>query len=94
MVAATVLLLVLSYLFPIVVYPFWSAWMTFAHYLGIVMSFVFVTVTWVIMAVPLAILLRMIGKKVMDLSYGEDVDTYWEEREQKLHSFKLLERQF
>ncbi|MCB0320446.1 MAG: hypothetical protein KDD60_05920 [Bdellovibrionales bacterium] len=94
MVVAAGGLVGLSYAVPIVVYPFWSAWMTFAHYLGIVMSFVFVLVTWTVIATPLALILRVIGKEVMDLSYRADVETYWEDRPQKLHDFRLLERQF
>lgn len=83
MIIATVCLLALSYGFPLVVYPFWSAWMTFAHYLGIVMSFLFVSVTWVVMAIPLAFLLRIIGKEVMDLRYDPSLETYWEDREER-----------
>jgi hypothetical protein len=31
---------------------------------------------------------------VMDLSYGADVDTYWEKRDAKFDDFKRLEQQF
>lgn len=87
-------LYILAYTVPIIIYPLWSAWMGFAHLLGLVMNFVFVSITWFLMAVPLGMLLKIIGKKVMDLSYKADVDSYWETRAEKYHDFKLLERQF
>lgn len=93
-IAATLVIATLGYKAPIILYPVWSAWMAFAHGLGIAMSFVFVVVTWVIMAVPLAYILRVIGKDVMDLSFDRSVESYWEDREDRLHNFKLLERQF
>ena len=94
LLGATLVLVPLSYRVPVVVYPLWRGWMAFAHVLGIVMSFVFVTVTWWIMAVPLGLLLKVVGKKVMDLSFDRAVPSYWEERDERYHDFKLLERQF
>jgi uncharacterized membrane protein (DUF485 family) len=93
-IVATTVCAFLAYTAPIVLYPLWSGWMAFANGLGHVMSFVFVGITWVVMAVPLAFLLRLIGKKVMDLSFDRSVESYWEEREEKQHDFQLLERQF
>ncbi|MCI5064359.1 SxtJ family membrane protein [bacterium] len=92
--AVTTFFIGTGYLAPLVLYPLWAGWMAFAHFLGIIMSFVFVSVTWFVIAVPLAILLKVIGKKVMDLSFDRSVESYWEDREEKYHDFKLLERQF
>lgn len=94
LIVATMIVVSLGAYAPKVLYPFWSAWMGLATGLGVVMSYVFVGITWCVMAVPLALILRLIGKKVMDLSFDRSVPSYWEERKETYHDFKLLERQF
>ncbi|NBW40799.1 hypothetical protein EBR25_07320 [bacterium] len=91
---ATIVIVSLGSYAPKVLYPLWSGWMAFANALGMVMSLLFVALTWCLMAVPLGILLRLIGKKVMDLSFDRSVPTYWEVRKESCHDFQLLERQF
>ncbi len=94
LVVATMIIVSLGAYAPKVLYPVWSAWMGFATGLGVVMSSLFVVITWCVMAVPLAMILRLIGKKVMDLSFDRSVPSYWEDRKETCHDFKLLERQF
>lgn len=94
LVVATMIMVSFGAYAPKVLYPFWSAWMGLATGLGVVMSFLFVGITWYLMAVPLALILRLIGKKVIDLSFDRSVLTYWEDRKETYHDFKLLERQF
>jgi hypothetical protein len=72
----------------------WEAWMAFAHVLGFVMTTILLTLTWVVMVIPLAAVLRVFGVKVMDATYKTSVATYWETRDVKLNDFKLLERQY
>jgi hypothetical protein len=95
LLVASLILLAFGYLAPGVLRPVWSGWMAFAEALGKFMSTLIVSIAWTIVLVPVALLLRIIGKKVMDCSsYEPGVESYWEERDQKLHDFKLLERQF
>ena len=93
-IGVSALLLGLGYFAPAVLLPVWSGWMAFATQLGHVMTFVIVSILWFLVAIPVGMLLKIIGKKVMDLSYNAPVDSYWEERSEKYHDFKLLERQF
>ena len=58
------------------------------------MTGVILSVLWTLAMIPLAILLRMIGKRVMDVTYRTSVDTYWETRTDAMNDFKLLERQY
>lgn len=91
----TIPLLLLGYLTPGLLTPIWKAWMSFAEVLGAVMTFVIMGAAWVIMLIPISMLLRLLSKRVMDLDcYSEGVQSYWEEREDKLHNFELLERQY
>ena len=92
--ASSFLLLVLGFYFPRVLHPLWKAWMKLAHVLNKVVTGIILSIMWTLVLLPISFLLRIIGKKVMDLSYDPSVETYWEEREEKLHDFKLIERQF
>jgi len=94
MVVVSAVLLTLGYKAPSVLYPVWKSWMLLAHNLGIVVSFIVVSLAWIIMVVPLALVLRAVGKKVMDMSYKTDVDSYYEDRSAEQNDFKLLERQY
>ena len=84
----------LGYKAPHLLRPLWKGWMAVGHKLGAVVTFLILTVTWSLLVIPIAILLRIVRKKVMDLRYDPALTTYWEEREAKLHNFQLLERQF
>lgn len=79
---------------PIVLWPLWKGWMTFAKVLSLVMTPVILAVLWFAVLAPTALALRMCGKRVMDLSFKAPVDSYWLDRPESKHSFKRLERMF
>ncbi|NDC39227.1 MAG: hypothetical protein EBZ48_14470 [Proteobacteria bacterium] len=79
---------------PKVMYPVWKGWMAVGMALGAVVNAVLLSVVWAAMVIPLGILLRVLGKKVMDLSFRAPVTTYWQDRREELASFTLMERQF
>ena len=79
---------------PRVLYPVWRAWMAFAERLGVVMTFLILVVGWVLAFVPIALLVRVLGIRVMDLEFRSNVPSYFVKRDPKLDDFKLLERQF
>jgi general stress protein CsbA len=84
----------LGYFFPRVLVPLWRAWMKLAHYMGLVMTFVILSVAWTIGFVPMAYLLKILRIKSMDLRYGANTDSYWEKRDTKYDDFKRLELQY
>jgi uncharacterized membrane protein len=88
------ILLYLGYKLPRILYPVWKGWMAFAHYLGIVATFIIVSIAWFVVTVPLALIMKVVKQEVMDLRFAADVDSYWEKREEGQEDFKLLERQF
>ncbi len=79
---------------PRILAPLWSYWMTFAEYLGLVVNFLILSVVWYLVVVPLALLLKAIGKRTIDISYKDGRNSYWLECNQKRADFKLMERQF
>ncbi len=94
MVGAAVLV-VLGYRAPGLLKPVWGAWMKFAEGLGKVMTFLLLSVMWLAMFVPFAIVLRIVGKEVMNMRFREPhLSTYWESRDSSMSDFKLIERQY
>ncbi len=88
-------LLLLGYKFQNIMKPFWKGWMKFGTFLGSIMSTVILSIAWALMVVPVAIILKIIGKKVMDLSFREPgIETYWKVRKEEANNFELLERQY
>ena len=87
-------LIATGYGLPIALYPVWKAWMTLAIGLGFIVTTVILFVMWLGVFIPLALLLRVIGKHVMDTTFDRSIPSYWNERDEKFHDFKLLERQF
>lgn len=85
---------ILGYRAPRVLHPLWKGWMKLAHYLSIVMTFVIMSLVWTVGFVPMAIVLKVLRIKTMDLSYKTGVATYWETRDPKYDDFKRLEQQF
>lgn len=94
MLSAAIVILLGGYKTPKLLHPLWKGWMAIGHGLGVVMSTVILAIAWTIVLLPMAALLKLIGKKVMDTTYGAPVQSYWENRDPKLDNFKLLERQY
>ena len=93
-VGSTSLLLMLCFVAPAIIRPIWRGWMNVAEFLGAIVTTLILSLTWVLMMIPVGIALRLFRVKVMDTSYGVDVASYWEERDPKKDDFKLLEKQF
>ena len=93
-VAAAGAILLLGYRLPLVLRPVWKGWMKLAEVLSVVVNLVILTVAWVFMFVTVAAALRLFGKRVMDLRYGAQVESYWEDRDPIYDDFKRLERQY
>ncbi len=91
---AGIVIAFLGYKAPAILYPLWKGWMAFAHVLGIASTFILLSLSWIIVVLPIAFLMKAIGKTVMKMGYKEKVDSYWEVRSEDSHDFKLLERQF
>jgi hypothetical protein len=68
--------------------------MKFAHYLSVVMTFVLLAVTWSVGFIPMALTLKLFKVGRIDLAYGGQRTTYWEDRNPKYDDFKRLELQY
>ncbi len=83
-----------AYAAPRALHPVWKGWMKFAEALGVLVTSLILFTAWSLIVIPMALLLRIIGKRVMDCTYKAPVGSYWEEREPGKDDFKLLERQY
>jgi hypothetical protein len=83
-----------AYYFPQIVYPAWKLWMKLAHVLGAIMTTIILGIAWFLILVPIAMLLKCLGKKVMQLSLDKNAKTYWNDRDAKYYDFKRMENQF
>ncbi len=84
----------LGWFAPRVLLPVWRGWMKFAHYLSIVMTAVLLTLTWCIGFLPMALVLKLVGIRRVNLSYKDGSESYWEKRDPKYDDFKRLELQY
>ena len=89
-----IILVAVGYLAPALLHPVWKSWMKLATGIGLVMTTLILSLGWTILIIPFALVMRIVGKRVMDLSYATGVPTYWDTRDAKHDDFKLLERQF
>lgn len=93
-IVASGVLVSTGYRAPQILKPLWQGWMKFAMFLGMVVTAVLLSLVWILLAIPMALLMRTLGKKVLDLTFRSTAASYWEERDPKTGDFKLLERQY
>jgi len=70
-------------------------WIALSVILGYFISRVLLTIIFVIVVVPMALIMRLVGKDPMDRRLGPDAPSYWIKREpQEDTSLERYERQF
>jgi hypothetical protein len=84
----------LGYVAPGLLRPLWRGWMKLAHYLSIVMTTVILSAAWLLGFMPMSLLVRVCGIKVINSTFRAPVDTYWEPRDPKYDDFQRLKRQY
>ena len=89
-----VALCVTSLILPVILKPFYFAWMTFAVILGWIMTRVILSLIFYGIITPIGLLSRLVGKKFLNLKLNKKENTYWNHR--KKYSLKKAnyEKQF
>ena len=90
----TFCVLLSGYLMPALLHPVWRSFLRVGEALGLVVTCLIVSLAWCIVVLPIAFLLKAIGKKVMTMEFRTAQASYWEARDPKHDNFQLLERQF
>lgn len=75
-------LIVLGVLAPSVLKPVQKAWMTFALLMGFVMTRLILGVIFFVVLTPIALIVKLTGKKFLDLSFKNEAETFWVEHRQ------------
>lgn len=92
--ASSMVFLIGGLLAPSALYPIWKGWMAFAEKLGAVMTFVLLSLMWVLAVTPMAFLLKVFGVKVIDRSFRSNQASYWDERKPESSDPHRMRRQF
>ena len=89
-----VVLCVTSLILPVILKPFYFAWMTFAVILGWIMTRVILSLVFYGIITPIGLFSRLVGKEFLNLKLNKTENTYWNHR--RKHSLKKAnyEKQF
>lgn len=69
--------LLFGLVFPKVLWPIEWIWMKFAFYMGIVMSYVLLTITYYVVITPVGLLMRLFGNDPMKRKIDPQAKSYW-----------------
>ena len=83
--------ILLGLIIPIVLKPIYIVWMTFATILGWIMTRVILTILFYLIVTPIGLIGRIFGAKFLDLSWNNDVKSYWNKRDKTVSD---MEKQF
>lgn len=74
--------------------PIQKVWMIFGIILGFLVTNIILIFFFYLIITPFAIIARLVGKSFLDISFDEDISTYWKKREEKEVSKIDMEKQF
>ena len=83
-----ILFLLISYFKPDVLYPLNKIWFKFGLLLGIIVSPIVMGIVFFIIVTPIGIIMRIIGKDLLNKKINNSVKSYWIKREQVIGSMK------
>jgi hypothetical protein len=73
---------------------FFRRWMKFANVMGTVMSMVILTLFFFLFFTPIVLFMRLIGKKMLDMSWKDGRTTYWIDKQEAPATLERYQRQF
>lgn len=84
-------LVLLGFFIPKILKPIYIIWMTFAAILGWIMTRVILTILFYLIVTPIGLIARIFGAKFLDLSWHNNVNSYWNRRDKTVSD---MEKQF
>jgi hypothetical protein len=87
-------LIVLGAIVPLVLKPIFKAWMTFAVVMGFVMTRVILTVLYFGLFTPIALVLKILGKDLLEEKWDGNAASYWVKRKPEPYDPASTERMF
>jgi len=92
--AIAVLVVLIAQLLPGIWIRFFRVWMKFAEALSWVMTRIILSVFFFLILTPIGLLMRVIGKRPMDMSWRDGAPTYWRDKPEREATLELARRQF
>ncbi len=71
------LFLIFGLFFPKLLAPVEKIWMKFAEILSVIMTRVILSLTFYLVITPLGLLVRLLGKDLLQKKFEQEVKTYW-----------------
>ena len=76
-VGLAVLFLLAALAFPIVLRPVERVWMAMARVLSVIMTYVILAVTFFLVITPMGLILRILGKDLLQKKFESEKSSYW-----------------
>ena len=83
-----ILFLLISYFKPDILYPLNKIWFKFGLLLGNIVSPIVMGIVFFIIVTPIGIIMRIIGKDLLNKKINNSVKSYWIKREQMIGTMK------
>ena len=83
-----ILFLLISYFKPDALYPLNKIWFKFGLLLGNIVSPIVMGIVFFIIVTPIGIIMRIIGKDLLNKKINNSVKSYWIKREQMIGTMK------
>jgi len=83
-----ILFLLISYFKPDALYPLNKIWFKFGLLLGSIVSPIVMGIVFFIIVTPIGIIMRIIGKDLLNKKINNSVKSYWIKREQVIGTMK------
>ncbi|MDP8207365.1 MAG: SxtJ family membrane protein [Candidatus Electryonea clarkiae] len=71
------LFLAFGFIAPQSLRPIEWIWMQIAYYLAIIVTHILVTLTYIVIIIPMGLFLRIIGKDLLKLRFDKKANSYW-----------------
>lgn len=81
-----------AFIVPRMIYPFRVSMETIGHWMGIINTYILLTLIYVFLFTPLNLIFRITGKDTLKLKWNKRVDSYWMEK--SIQNESLMKNQF
>ncbi|MFC1769700.1 SxtJ family membrane protein [Nitrospirota bacterium] len=88
------ILMTLGLIAPKILLPLQRLWMSLAVVLGFIMTRVILTALFYLTITPIALIMRLFGKKFMPLGFDKNATTYWQPRSETKKPRETYEQQY
>jgi len=94
LIGAAALMAAAAWAGPALLNPLRVVWMKLAHVLGVINSWIILSIIFTVVVTPVALLLRMLGRSSIDRGPDPARASYWRAREPGEFTANRMERQF